>query len=81
MIEHIGNLVREFPEGYEARLVWEPSNQICHWILLNPVTWVEAYLEKQGYIKPNDSAQNQNKDNPDVNRARYFKGDEEYLGS
>lgn len=32
-------------------------------------------------LKINDSSQNQNKNNPSFDSARYFKGDEEYLGS
>ena len=47
-IARIGPLLREFPDGFEARVVNEQRAGKQHWIFLRPFSWVESELAQHG---------------------------------
>jgi hypothetical protein len=53
-IAAIGPILREFPEGYEARWVREPRAGWQHWVLLGAVDWVDAEMRRLGFVRVPD---------------------------
>lgn len=49
-LQFMGTRLREFPDGYEARVVHEPRAGRQHWVLLNPLKWVEQEMVREGWV-------------------------------